>query len=236
MIEIYITLALLGASLMAIVYFHYISSDKKIVFKRPKFTFKALLINVRSRLLLISRKSFSSLNVAIQKTINSLPLFFARIKNFVNNIKINLTKLRMPKIHLPKITLPKFNLSLPKPKRRETSDFLKKLLDFKEKNGLEVGLQKTETKSIQSKAQDRKDKGLNKMSEETFKQVEKQWIEAIIKDSKDIVAYKRLAKLYYLHKDYGYCQEILDTLRKMGAKDPFIEKYQKKLESKSKSF
>ncbi len=243
MIEIYITLALLAASLIAIFYFHYISSDKKISFKLLKFSSLAAIRKFKLGLVLVLQRTFEGSKFFIQKVMIKLPLMLNKVKNFFSGVKLikvyiskmKLPKISLPTIRLPKITLPKLNLSFPKPKRRETSDFLKRLLDFKEKSSLEVSSGETEGKLSELKTEKKASKEPEEMSEESFRQVEKQWIEAIIKDSKDIVAYKKLAKLYYLHKDYSYCQEILDTLRKMGSKDPFIDKYQKKLATKLKS-
>lgn len=251
MIEIYISLALLAASLIAIVYFHYLSSDKKITLTDIKLLSRRMFVEVKSRGLIIFQKSLSGFKKLLPKVISVIPLVVAKSKNFVKSIsvnfhKIDLTKIKatkirwfqvkLPKIHVPKITLDKFRLSLPKPRKRETSDFLKKLLDFKEKNAIQTqSSEKVDLGQMKFKSLEKEINATLQMSEETFRQVEKHWIEAIIKDSKDIVAYKKLAKLYYLHKDYGYCQEILDTLRKIGAKDPFIDKYQKKLNEKLKS-
>lgn len=251
MIEIYISLALLAASLIAIVYFHYLSADKKISLTDIKVLARSIFTNIKSRGLIIFQKSLAGFKKLLPKVISVIPLVVAKSKDFVKTIsvkfhKIDLAKIKelkiprfqvkLPKIQMPKITLDKFRLFLPKPRKKETSDFLKKLLDFKEKNTIQTQpSQKLDLERTQLKESEKKIKASLQMSEETFQQVEKHWIEAIIKDSKDIVAYKKLAKLYYLHKDYGYCQEILDTLRKIGAKDPFIDKYQKKLNEKLKS-
>lgn len=259
MLDLYIAIILVIASIIGLSYYYFLKNDKKINFSQIK-NFLIQIYNFLKKYISqffdFCKKSFRDIvsylkgklakkklghnlsqieseikrePIKISKTIKSE---IARSKdylnfaaNFLKKIYRNIGSISKNiftsfKNYLSKMKMPKISFSFLKRKKQENSEFLKKLLDFKEEK---VNGKKEKGKTIESI------KRQEELSEKSFEEVEKKWVDALIKNPQDVIAYKKLAKLYFFHKDYDYCQEILNTLIKLGTKDTFIDEYQSKI-------
>lgn len=92
----------------------------------------------------------------------------------------------------------------------------KKLLDFKESNKEEekIKVEDTEQAIIRMFAE-----ADNFIKDENFDEAEKRYIEIISLDSKNIVAFKKLAKVYFDRKDFNEAKQTYNHVLKLLEKD-----------------
>lgn len=70
-------------------------------------------------------------------------------------------------------------------------------------------------------------------SSEAIEKIEKKWLKVLKRDPKNIQAYKRLGRLYYLIENYEFAKGCFETAQVLGSKDLRINWYLVQIKKKS---